>query len=137
MGLLDKLKSGLTEQLGGGANLGNMLNHAVDLINNPGTGGLSGLIETFKNKGLGDVVSSWIGTGQNLPVSVEQIKQVLGSEKIQEIAAKVGISKDEAAKHLSELLPQVIDKLTPNGKLPNANMLEEGISMLKKNFFSS
>ncbi len=137
MGLLDELKSGLAEKLGGGANLNSMLDHAMALINNPETGGLSGLVETFKSKGLGDVVSSWIGTGQNLPVSVDQIKQVLGSEKIQEIAAKVGISKEDAAKHLSALLPEVIDKLTPNGKLPDANMLQEGMSMLKKKFFGS
>ena len=137
MGLLDQLKSGLAEKLGGGSNLSTMLDHAMDLINNPGSGGLSGLIETFKNKGLGDIVSSWISTGQNLPISAEQIKQALGSEKIQEIAAKAGISNGDVAKHLSELLPQVIDKLTPNGKLPNANSLEEGISMLKKSFFGS
>jgi len=137
MGLLDQLKSGLAEKLGDGANLNSMLDHAMALINNSSTGGLSGLIETFKNKGLGEVVTSWISTGQNLPISGEQIKQVLGSEKIQEIAAKAGISKDEVAKHLSELLPQVIDKLTPNGKIPDAAMLGESISMLKKNFFDS
>ena len=137
MGLLDQVKSGLSGKLGGGSNLSSMLDHAVNLINNPATGGLSGLIESFKSKGLGDVVNSWVGTGQNLPVSVEQIKQVLGSEKIQEIAAKVGISTDEVANHLSNILPQVIDKLTPNGKLPNADMLEGGLSTLKKKFFGS
>ncbi len=137
MGLLDQLKSGLAEKLGGGANLNSMLDHAMALINNPTTGGLSGLIEAFKSKGLGEVVSSWISTGQNLPVSGEQMKDALGLEKIQEIASKAGISRDDAAKHLSELLPQIIDKLTPNGKIPDANMLEEGVSTLKKKFFGS
>ncbi len=135
MGLLDEIKSGLTEKLSSGSNLTNLIDHAMALVNNPGTGGLTGLIETFKNKGLGEIVSSWISTGQNLPVSVDQLKQVLSSEKIQEIATKVGISKDDAARHLSELLPQVIDKLTPDGKLPDANALQEGIGMLKKKFF--
>ena len=137
MGLLDQLKSGLAEKLGGKSNLSSMLEHAMDLINNPGTGGLSGFIETFKNKGLGDVVSSWIGTGQNLPVSVEQIKQVLGSDKIQQIAQKVNISKDAVAQHLSELLPQIIDKLTPDGKVPEAGNLTEAFNMLKKKLLSS
>ncbi len=132
MGLLD-----LTEKLGGGANLNSMLDHAMALINDSATGGLSGLIDTFKSKGLGEVASSWISTGQNLPVSGEQVKQALGSEKIQEIATKAGISRDDAAKHLSELLPQIIDKMTPNGKLPDATMLDEGINMLKKKFFGS
>ncbi len=134
MGLLDQIKSGLTEKLDGGANLNSMLDHAMALINNPTTGGLSGLIDTFKSKGLGEVIGSWISTGQNLPVSGEQIKQALGSEKIQEIATTAGISRDDVAKHLSELLPQIIDKLTPNGKLPDATMLDEGINMLKKRF---
>ena len=137
MGLLDQLKSGLAEKLGGKSNLSSMLEHAMDLVYNPGTGGLSGFIETFKNKGLGDVVSSWIGTGQNLPVSVEQIKQVLGSDKIQQIAQKVNISKDAVAQHLSELLPQIIDKLTPDGKVPEAGNLTEAFNMLKKKLLSS
>jgi len=136
MGILDQLKSGLAAKLGGQATIGGMLDHAVALINNPATGGLTGLVEAFKSNGLGDIVSSWIGTGKNLPVSVDQIKQVFGPEKIQEIAAKAGIAKDDAAKHLSELLPQIIDKLTPNGNLPNAAALEEGISMVKKLFGS-
>jgi uncharacterized protein YidB (DUF937 family) len=137
MGLLDQLKSGLAEKLGGKSNLSSMVEHAMDLINNPGTGGLSGLIETFKNKGLSDVVSSWIGTGQNLPVSIEQIMQVIGSDRIQQIAQKVNISKDTAAQHLSELLPQIIDQLTPNGKLPEAGNLTEAFNMLKKRMLSS
>jgi uncharacterized protein YidB (DUF937 family) len=114
-----------------------MLEHAMNLINNPATGGLAGLVETFKSKGLGEVMSSWIGTGENKSISPDQIKQALGSDKIQQIAAKVGISKDAASQHLSELLPQIIDKLTPDGKLPEAGKLGEALNMLKSKFLSS
>jgi len=137
MALFDQLKEGLAAKLGGGSNLNSMLEHAMNLINNPATGGLAGLVETFKSKGLGDLMSSWIGTGENKPISADQIKQALGADKIQQIAEKVGISKDAVSQHLSELLPQIIDKLTPNGKLPDAGKLGEALNMLKSKFLSS
>jgi len=131
---LDQLKEGLAAKLGGSRG---MLDQVTGLINNPATGGLAGLMETFKSKGLGDVMSSWISTGKNLPISPEQIKQVLGSGKIQQFAENVGISKDSALQHLSQLLPQIIDKLTPDGKLPEAGKLGEALNMLKGKFFNS
>ncbi len=137
MGLLDQLKEGLAAKLGGGSDISSMFEHAMELINNPATGGLAGLVETFKNKGLGEVMSSWIGTGENKPISTDQIKQALGSDNIQQIAEKLGISKDVASQHLSQLLPQLIDKLTPNGKLPEAGQLGEALNTLKTKFFSS
>ena len=137
MGLLDQLKGVIAEKLGGSSNVNDMLEHAMNLINNPATGGLAGLVEAFKNKGLGDIMSSWIGTGENKSISPAQILQALGSEKIQQIAEKVGISKDSASQHLSELLPQIIDKLTPNGKLPEAGKLGDALNMLKSKLMSS
>jgi uncharacterized protein YidB (DUF937 family) len=136
MGLLDQLKEGLESKPGGGGNLSNILEHATNLINNPSTGGLGGLVEAFKSKGLGDVMSSWISTGENKSISPDQIKQALGSDKIQQIAEKVGISKDAVSQQLSNLLPQIIDKLTPNGKLPEAGKVDEALNMLKNKFFS-
>jgi len=136
MGLFDQLKGELAKNIGSGANVNSLLEHAMGLINNPATGGLTGLIEAFKNKGLGDIVASWIATGANKPTSADQIMQTLGTDRIQQIAQKVGISKEELSQHLSELLPQIIDKLTPNGQLPNASVLEDGLNMLKKNFLN-
>ncbi|HXY55447.1 MAG TPA: YidB family protein [Nitrospirota bacterium] len=133
MSLFDQLKGGLASKLGG-TNVSGILDHAMSLINNPATGGLPGFIEAFKNKGLGDIVSSWISTGENKPISPDQIKQALGSDKIQQIAEKLGISKDLASQHLSDLLPQIIDKLTPNGKLPEEGKLGEALSLLKSAF---
>ncbi|HEY6011196.1 MAG TPA: YidB family protein [Nitrospirota bacterium] len=136
MGLLDQLKEGIAAKLGGGSGLNTMLDQAMDLVNNPATGGLAGLVETFKSKGMGDVISSWISTGKNLPISADQIKQALGSDKIQQFAASVGISKDAVSQQLSQLLPQIIDKLTPDGKLPAAGDLGGALDMLKKKFLS-
>jgi uncharacterized protein YidB (DUF937 family) len=95
-------------------------------------GGLSGLVQQFHDKGLGSLVSSWVGTGQNLPISGEQIQHVLGSEQVKELAAKAGISPETASSHLAQLLPQLVDKLTPNGQIPaTSSLLESGLSLLK------
>lgn len=89
----------------------------TDLLKNH-QGGLGGLVEAFQANGLGDVAQSWIGKGENLPISAEQIQSVLGSGPIAEIASKLGIDPQQAANQLSSLLPQVIDRLTPGGETP-------------------
>ena len=119
-----------------GSMLGNSSNpiaaSVMQMINSQ-PGGLSGLVQQFHDKGLGGLVSSWVGTGQNLPVSADQLQHVLGSEQVKEIAAKAGISPDMVTSHLSQLLPMLIDKMTPNGQVPQggSSILEEGMGMLK------
>ena len=104
----------------------------MQMINNQ-PGGLSGLVQQFHDKGMGGLVTSWVSTGHNLPISADQIQHVLGSEQVKELAAKAGISPDVVSSHLSELLPMLVDKLTPNGQVPQASgsLLESGLSMLK------
>ena len=115
------------------ANSSNPLAASVMQMINSQPGGLSGLVQQFHDKGLGGLVSSWVGTGQNLPVSADQLQHVLGSEQVKEIAAKTGISPDMVTSHLSQLLPMLIDKMTPNGQMPQggSSILEEGMGMLK------
>jgi uncharacterized protein YidB (DUF937 family) len=115
-----------------------MLASVMQMINSQ-PGGLSGLVQQFHDKGLGGLITSWVSTGQNLPISADQLQHVLGSEQVKELAAKAGISPDAAGSHLSQLLPMIIDKLTPNGQIPDAatasastsSMLEAGLDMLK------
>ena len=105
--------SGHVQQQGGMASvLGGLL------ANNGEAGGLDGLVEKFKQAGMADQVNSWIGNGQNLPISAEQISQILGSDVVRTVAAKLGIDPDQAAQQLSALLPGLIDKLTPHGETP-------------------
>jgi uncharacterized protein YidB (DUF937 family) len=131
MGLLDQVIGGLTGKLADSGAQSNLMDSVITMINNPETGGITGLVQTFKDKGLGGVVSSWISTGDNLPISGEQIQQVMSSEKIQQIAGKLGVSGDQVSTLLAGLLPQVIDKLTPNGALPEGGALEQGLNLLK------
>ena len=130
MGILDELENrAANSMLGGTSNpLATGLLHMIQ--NQPG--GLSGLIQCFHDKGLGGLAASWVGTGQNLPITADQIQNVLGSEKVKELAAQAGISPEVAGTALSQLLPALVDKLTPNGQIPqHASVLESCLSMLQ------
>ncbi len=124
----------LGKVLGGGSSQNPLMDIVLGLITNPQTGGLQGLIQTFKEKGLGDAASSWISTGKNQPVSGEQIQHALGGNFIQQIAKQLGSSKSEVSGGLANLLPEIIDKLTPNGSLPESNQLQQSLELLKEKF---
>jgi uncharacterized protein YidB (DUF937 family) len=94
-------------------------------------GGLNGLIQTFQKSGLSEIVNSWVSTGANLPISSEQIKQGLGSHLLQQLSAGTGMSQDACSSQLSSLLPSLVDKLTPEGKVPESNFLEQGLNLLR------
>jgi uncharacterized protein YidB (DUF937 family) len=83
-------------------------------------GGLGGLLDKFQQGGYGKVINSWIGSGQNEPVQSSQLGTVLGPDIIKVLAQKSGLSEDELTKQLSQILPAVVDTLTPNGRIPTA-----------------
>ena len=88
------------------------------LSNDGGQGGPGGLMAKFQQAGLGDVVGSWVGSGQNQSVSGEQLTNVLGTDTMAGLAEKLGMSQGDAAGQLSDILPGLIDKLTPQGRVP-------------------
>ena len=87
-------------------------------------------VQKFTDKGHGDIVSSWVGTGEKLPISADQISSVLGSDTIKNIADKTGMDTNAVTGQLSTLLPQVVDKLTPGGKMPEGDILSKGSDLL-------
>jgi uncharacterized protein YidB (DUF937 family) len=109
-----------------------MLDNLLEMLNDQKSGGITGLIQKFNEKGLGDHMSSWISTGENLPISADQIKDVLGSDKIKELASKLNLGEQDTSKSLADLLPQLIDRLTPDGSVPHQDMLSQGIDRFKK-----
>ena len=135
MGLFDQVVGALAGgQSGGNAAL---LETVMQLVNNPQTGGLAGLVQSFQQGGLGAVVNSWVPTGQNLPISAEQIQSVLGGTALQDIAAKLGVGQQQVSGNLAEMLPQIIDQLTPNGQLPQGgDLMAQGLELLKGKLFS-
>jgi uncharacterized protein YidB (DUF937 family) len=107
--------------------------HAVGLLNSKSgsSSGLSSVVEGFTKNGLGQQASSWVGTGENQPVSPDQVKSALGDQQVAEVAEQAGVSQDEAAKGLAGLLPQLVDHLTPDGKIPNADQTKGLLSQIK------
>ena len=108
MGLFDGLVGGVI-----GAEMATVVNGLVERH-----GGLQGMVAELQSKGLGGAVQSWIGTGPNQPVSADQLHQALGPDTMAQLAAKLGISPQDLAAKLSVVLPQAVDKITPNGALP-------------------
>lgn len=82
-------------------------------------GGLSAIVAKLQQAGLGDQVKSWIGNGQNLPITAEQLQQVLGSDTVKQLAARFNIPVDQLAKVLARQLPAAVDQASPEGKLPH------------------
>jgi uncharacterized protein YidB (DUF937 family) len=104
-------------------------------------GGLGGLAGAFNNAGLGDVMKSWVGTGQNMPVSATQVTQVLGSGTVGQIAAQLGMNPGQAGDLLSKVLPHVVDQLTPQGQIQpghqdSGDMLNSAIGALAGKLFA-
>jgi uncharacterized protein YidB (DUF937 family) len=80
--------------------------------------GISGFAQKFRESGLDEQVESWISKGQNLPVVGDEIERALGHDKVESIAAKLGITTDQAADELAQAVPEVVDEMTPQGQLP-------------------
>ncbi len=131
MGLLDQVVGGLAANALGGKGNG-LAEMAMQLVNQY-PGGLGGLVQAFRQGGLGKIVDSWVSTGQNLPVSGDQLSSVLGSDVIGTLAGQAGVAPQELSSRLAALLPGLVDQLTPGGKLPEGgDLLAQGLDMLKK-----
>lgn len=136
MGLLDGLLGNVIGSALGGGQAGGanpMLNAVIGMLaNNAGggaggaMGGLGGLMQQFQGAGLGHVMDSWIGSGDNHAISGDQLTQVLGSGQIGQIAQQLGISHGDAAGQLAQILPQVINHLTPQGQAPAGGLGSAG-----------
>ena len=82
-------------------------------------GGLSAIVAKLQQAGFGDQVKSWIGNGQNIPITADELQQVLGSDKVRELAARFNIPVDQLSKVLAQQLPTAVDNASPDGKLPH------------------
>lgn len=133
MGLLDQLAGGLLSSLSGNQQSNLTSNILQMLIQN--AGGISGLVQSFSKNGLGDVISSWIGTGQNAPISADQLTNIFGKTQLQQLAESSGIPQEQAGSVLADLLPRIIDTLTPDGKAPEGDLMNLGESLLKGKLF--
>ena len=135
MGLLDSIVSavsGKTEGSGGAAQLIGVLGGLLAQ-----SGGLQGLASKFAQSGQGNAFQSWVGMGENRPISSNQIQNVLGSEQVNALAAKMGIDPAQASNFLAEYLPKIVDKLTPEGKVDPAADHQQGLAALLPSLLQS
>ena len=127
MSFIDDIANRVLGRSGGGSSA---VSAVLQMVNNQ-PGGLSGLLQTFHEKGLGGLASSWVSTGENQSITAEQIQRVLGEEHIRQFAAQAGIPPEQASAKLAEFLPHIVDRLTPNGQVPSGNIMEHAKSLLK------
>ena len=137
MGLLDSVLGsvlgGAQQQSSQGGGAGALINIVAGMLAHSGQGGtggglggLAGLAEQFQRGGLGDVMNSWIGTGQNQPISPDQLGNVLGGDMLGQLAQQTGMEQGDLLGQLSQLLPQMVDHATPEGKIPESGLGDIG-----------
>lgn len=138
MGLLDQILGGISSASAASTpsdpSLGHhagLLEHVMGMIGNPQGGGLGGLVDKLKEGGLGGAVASWVGTGPNQAVSGDQVTAALGEGEVEKLAQKFGIPPSEVAGHLSQILPQLINHLTPGGSVPQQGAVASALSLIR------
>jgi uncharacterized protein YidB (DUF937 family) len=121
MGILDSLENSPALK-GVLAQLGEAVLPAVlgEVLGTGSQGGLNAIVAKLEQAGFGEQVKSWIGTGQNLPITADQLRQVLGNDTVRQLAAKYNIPVDQIAEVLAHQLPLAVDRASPDGKLPKA-----------------
>jgi uncharacterized protein YidB (DUF937 family) len=130
MGILDTLLQNVVAGTQQGQ--GSMLQVALQLLQQ--NGGLPGIISKFEHGGMADHVGSWVATGANMPISGAQLQEILGSGSIGEIAQRLGMSHGDASSEMAQVLPQLIDALTPAGQIPadHGDIVERARALLDK-----
>ena len=137
MGLLDGVLGNLMGGLLGGQTpqgaqaQSPLLQMALQLLQQ--NGGIQGVLGKFEQAGLGGQAQSWIGTGQNQPIDANAISQIFGQGQLGQIAQQLGLTHEQAAGQLAQVLPQVVDKLTPQGQIPenHSDLVDQALAMLR------
>ncbi len=131
MGLLDGIAGAVVSNMLKGDQQGGLANIAMEVLNQKG--GLGGILEMFQQNGLADQAASWVGKGDNLPLSVDQLSNVFGDGMLADLASKAGVTSDALSGQLADKLPGLIDQLTPDGEVNDnsADLLGTVLGMLK------
>lgn len=137
MGLLDGMLGNILGGMMGGGQQGaqgqnQWLAIALQMLQQ--NGGLQGMLSKFQQAGYGDQAQSWVGTGQNMPISADALQQVLGSGQLEKIAQQLGMTQEDAAGGLAQMLPGVVDQMTPQGQIPDNHndLVSQALAMLQK-----
>ncbi len=124
---------GLVSGLAGGGGGGNLIGMLLPVVGGLlAGGGLQKILAGFQANGMGEHADSWVGTGENKPVTGGQVREVLGDDQIAQIAQKLGVSHDEAAEAVAEVLPKVVDKASPDGQLKPQAEIDDALGKLQQ-----
>jgi uncharacterized protein YidB (DUF937 family) len=113
---------------GGGGGDSDLIKGFTEMVSKGG--GMQGLVSKFDAAGLGDKARSWVGGGSNEPITGQEMRQALGDEEVDQLAQKAGISPDEASDKLAKIVPEAVNKLTPDGQMPDPSKLQEMMKSL-------
>jgi len=136
MGMLDGLLGSVLGSLHGSAGTSQaqspLLQAALQLLQQ--NGGIDGIVEKFRHAGYGPQADSWVSTGQNQPIASDAVQQALGSGVLGDLASRLGMSSGAFAGGLASVLPQIIDRMTPQGQVPenHNDLVTEAIAMLQR-----
>jgi uncharacterized protein YidB (DUF937 family) len=130
--ILGQVLGGGAQPRGGGGGLEDILGGMLGGGGGGGMGGLGGLLEQMARSGYGDQARSWVGAGQNMAIPPDALEQIFGRGGLTEIARQAGVSEADASRGLSELLPEVVDRVTPNGQMPDLDQLAVSVNDLSR-----
>jgi len=135
MGLLDSILGAASGQSGATGEANPLMGIVSGLLAQ--SGGLQGLASKFAQSGQGNAFQSWVGMGENQPVSSGQIQNAIGSEQVSAIASRMGVDPAVASNFLAEYLPKIVDKLTPAGKIDPATDHQQGLAAMLPSLLKS
>jgi uncharacterized protein YidB (DUF937 family) len=135
MGLFDSILGAVSGKSGASGEANPLIGIVGGLLTQ--SGGLQGLASKFSQSGHGNAFQSWVGMGENQPISSNQIQNVLGSEQVNAIATRMGVDPNQASQFLAEYLPKIVDKLTPEGKVDPAADHQQGLAALLPSLLQS
>jgi uncharacterized protein YidB (DUF937 family) len=135
MGFLDSILGAVSGQSGASGEANPLIGVVGGLLTQ--SGGLQGLASKFAQSGHGNAFQSWVGMGENQPISSDQIQNVLGSSQVSALASRMGVDPNQASQFLAEYLPKIVDKLTPEGKVDPAADHQQGLAALLPSLLQS
>jgi uncharacterized protein YidB (DUF937 family) len=131
-GLLGNVLGGLMSGGSGTQQQSPLMQMALQMLQQ--SGGIEGLLAKFQQAGYAEQAQSWVSTGENLPISPDALQEVLGQGQLGQIAQQLGIGQGEAAGDLASILPQIVDRMTPQGQVPDnsSDLVSQALAMLTK-----
>ncbi len=131
MSLIEQIAAAALRQVAGAGGSA-VTNIAIGMLTNRSAGGLDGLVRQFTTAGLGEIIGSWVSTGPNMAIAPEHVRMALGQQQVQQLASQSGLPIEQLLAGLAQQLPGLVDGLTPQGRIPEQNTLDQTLAQLRQ-----